>query len=400
MKKLVFLLFILCAGTALFSQGQGQYKNLNIQVNGLLRQYRLYIPPGHDGTEPWPLVFVFHGAGVSLDWQVSISQMYLVADTAKFLVAYPLGRTVKDTLLNTYSGWLLPGYQPVGAPYDDVAFVSQMIDDVDAKPEYSVDRSRVFATGWSNGSELAFYLACELSDKIAAFAGVAGQLSNVAMAACTPSRKTSVLYMQGTSDIYVPSNGDAFYPPITDLPEFWANYDNCGINPDSTDLPNSATNDNSTVTFFDYPDCDEDQEVLFYRINGGGHNWPGGWLPPNFPQLLPINMDIHASVEIWDFFKRHKHPDIASTVENFNLDTKLHVFPNPTSDYLTIRLPNNLTPTNQNNIAIFDPAGRACLKATLNANETRINIGHLPPGLYFLELQRKEGRYWQKITVQ
>jgi hypothetical protein len=46
-------------------------------------------------------------------------------------------------------------------------------------------------------------------------------------------------------------------------------------------------------------------EVLLYRIQNGGHNWPGdttGW--PGF--AVPVNYDISASNEIWNFFSRHE----------------------------------------------------------------------------------------------
>lgn len=36
-------------------------------------------------------------------------------------------------------------------------------------------------------------------------------------------------------------------------------------------------------------------EVWFYKVSGGGHDWPGVW----------GNKDINASDEIWKFFKQH-----------------------------------------------------------------------------------------------
>ncbi len=400
MKRSIILFLLAVACSHGYSQGEGQYSNINLQVNGLNRQYRLYIPPGHDGSEPWPLVFLFHGYGVSLDWQVNISQMYLVADTAKFLIAYPQGRTIQDTFYNSSNtGWLVPGYNLVGSPYDDLEFVGEIIDHIDTQPQYAVDLTRVYATGWSNGSEMSFYLACAMADRIAAVAGVASQLSNTAMSACVPTRKMSILYLQGTADVYVPAGGDAFYPPITDLPEYWAEYNNCAALPDSIDQPNTVVSDNSTVTQFNYTGCDDGHEVLFYRINGGGHNWPGGWLPAGFPHLLPINMDIHASVIAWNFFQRHKHPDIASTLKSTYHEYLMTIFPNPTSDHITIQFPDDFNPTDASKMTLFDLTGRACFEAEIRGNSEQFDIGTVPPGMYLVEVRSGQGRYLKKLVV-
>jgi hypothetical protein len=69
-----------------------------------------------------------------------------------------------------------------------------------------------------------------------------------------------------------------------------------------------VTDDNSTVTRFEYVNCDDDTEVWFYRINNGGHPWPGSAPVPGWEFLGPTNQDISASTEVWDFFARNPHP--------------------------------------------------------------------------------------------
>ena len=41
--------------------------------------------------------------------------------------------------------------------------------------------------------------------------------------------------------------------------------------------------------------CGSCNNVWFYKVEGGGHDWPGAW----------GNQDINASEEIWKFFKKH-----------------------------------------------------------------------------------------------
>jgi len=54
--------------------------------------------------------------------------------------------------------------------------------------------------------------------------------------------------------------------------------------------------------------CLAGAEVVLYRLQGGGHTWPGGW------QYLPkgvvgtVCRDIDATREIFDFFDRHRLP--------------------------------------------------------------------------------------------
>jgi polyhydroxybutyrate depolymerase len=58
---------------------------------------------------------------------------------------------------------------------DDVAFLDALLDDLAGA--YRVDPRRVFATGMSNGAMMAYRLASELSERIAAVAPVAGTMA-------------------------------------------------------------------------------------------------------------------------------------------------------------------------------------------------------------------------------
>ncbi len=68
------------------------YHPFELDVDGTTRQYTLYVPEGHDGTEEWPLVFAFHGLNGDVEQIIKMSQMYLVADTAKFFIVFPQGQ--------------------------------------------------------------------------------------------------------------------------------------------------------------------------------------------------------------------------------------------------------------------------------------------------------------------
>jgi hypothetical protein len=58
-------------------------------------------------------------------------------------------------------------------------------------------------------------------------------------------------------------------------------------------LPNTSTNDGSEVFVEKYSSSTTNTHVWFYKVEGGGHDWPGA----------NGNMDIDSAEEIWRFFQ-------------------------------------------------------------------------------------------------
>ena len=91
-----------------------------------------------------------------------------------------------------------------GAKPDDVGYLMGIIDELVKKGV--VDPKRVYLAGFSNGGFLAYRLACEHADKIAAIVSVGGGAPET----CKPSSPVSVLDVHGTADKRVPVEG---WPP-------------------------------------------------------------------------------------------------------------------------------------------------------------------------------------------
>lgn len=130
-------------------------------------------------------------------------------DHAIELVAVGRDRSPGLNAVTDPRGWLVvapdgidhrwhDGREDIADGIDEVAFIRQLIDDVARRAP--VDLDRVFATGISNGAMMSGRLACEVSDRIAAVAQVAGTLGVATEAACRPSRPVSVLVVAGTAD--------------------------------------------------------------------------------------------------------------------------------------------------------------------------------------------------------
>jgi amidase len=285
--------------------GQGQIINETLQHDGLTRTYSLYIPEAYTGDTPWPLVVNMHGRYLTAADQIAFSGMNAVADTEEFLVVYPQG-------VGTPTGWNNLE-EPEGA--DDVGFTGAMLDELEAI--YSIDSSRVYATGLSNGGGMSNLLGSRLSDRIAAVASVAGPFI------VTTPRPLPALHMHGTADAIAPYDGgpigipglNIIFPAVDDVIDAWRENNHSTGDPIVEHFPDVDPNDSSTVQLFKYEDGahyltssgdEQTAEVLLYRIEGGGHNWPGG--PPFDPPFSPVNRDINASQEIWNFFSRHTLP--------------------------------------------------------------------------------------------
>jgi polyhydroxybutyrate depolymerase len=71
-----------------------------------------------------------------------------------------------------------------------------------------------------------------------------------------------------------------------------------GCNDIPLDLPAAGE-----VSGVQYSRCDQNADVIFYTIQGGGHAWPGGEPMPQFI-VGHTTQDIDATRLMWEFFAR------------------------------------------------------------------------------------------------
>ncbi len=271
---------------------------------GLERCYSLYAPPTYDSSQPLPVVFSFHGFLSNPESQALISGWHKLADQEGFLVVYPQGQKFPQRW-DSGATW---GDSNV----DDVQFFRDILDDLSLVA--AVDRSRVYVNGFSNGGGMTVRIGCEASDLMAAIGTVAAAV--VSMEDCSPSRSVPVMAFHGTADPIVNYEGGdmrgwllRWGAGVSDAPTYfvaaqdwvatWAESNGCDAVPE--DIP--AQGDASGVRFIG---CDEDAEVVFYTIDGGGHAWPGGW---PIPGVGKTSQDIDATEELWRFFQSYRLED-------------------------------------------------------------------------------------------
>ena len=212
-----------------------------------------------------------HGGGGTGAGQQSLSAFDSVADANNLLVVYPDGYD---------KSWADGrGASPADRRHvDDVGFLVALVGKLQS--EFSVPAGHVFATGMSNGGFMSNRLACDRADVFAAIAPVAGTLG--AGVACNPSRPVSVMEAHGTADPVVPFNGGKVRGrggpsqaiSAASMIDRWRAVDGCQGDPTMDELPNVG--DGTVVRRYDSRSCVAGTEVIFYRIDNGGHTWPGG----------------------------------------------------------------------------------------------------------------------------
>ncbi len=366
MKQISSLILALMLLTGLSAYSQAD----SFVVDGVYRNFNIYLPAGYNASTAYPLVLNLHGYGMNASLEELYSEMDASADANGYIVVYPNG------ISNYWNSW-----GPAGATYaDDVKFLTQMIDTISA--HYHINPKRVYSCGLSNGGYMTYTLACNLANKLAAIASVSGTMSNYTYSTCNPARKIPVMHIHGTADPIVPyATGAANSIGVEQTVAFWRDTDACANISDTTYLPNTNLTDSSTVDVIRYQNCPSNNEVLFYKIINGGHTWPGGFV--NSPSDGNTNRDISGTDEIWKFFNRYTL-DGLSGMNEISTDVALRVYPNPAGDKLSISSDHDILSTD-----IYDLTGRKVIGADRSKT---IDISGLEAGMYVASICSTSGQ--------
>jgi len=276
-----------------------------VHVDGSARHYVLHVPPQYAPDTPMPVVLAFHGGGANARNMIAFSGLNDKADEAGFLVAYPEGSGRIERMLAFNAGNCCG--EAAARHVDDVAFVRHVLDDL--QEIANVDRRRVFATGMSNGAMMAYRLASEMSDRIAAIAPVSGPMGTQD---CRPNRAVSVIHFHGDADEFAPFSGGRGRGPsgthffsVDHSINAWVDANECKRPPLVRQLPDRV-NDGTTVTQVRFAPGRDGAEVVLVIIKGGGHTWPGN--EARMRTLGASTRDISANDMMWEFFQHHPLP--------------------------------------------------------------------------------------------
>lgn len=279
-----------------------------ISVDGEARWYLLSTPPSSVESRPSPVVLDFHGLAEGAQLEAVTTQLGPLGQKDGFITAFPQG-TGNPVHWDISAG---------PARNDDLGFVQALLDQIEA--DECVDETRIYATGYSDGAFMTSLLACEMSDRIAAFAPVSGvQLPTP----CPARRRDPILAFHGTADPILHFNGGiggavlshalgrtkgpapSLKVPAPNLngPGYpaavaaWARRDGCGVDPVDRLI--------SPHVILRVYRCPVGVSVEFYIVIGGGHTWPGSVFTKAIAAITgPTTFEINASTTIWAFFEQ------------------------------------------------------------------------------------------------
>ena len=360
MRNAILLFVISCLTAALPASAQSD----SFVVDGVYRNYIVHLPTGYTSSAAYPLVLNLHGYTSNAVQEELYTQMDISADANHYIVVYPNG-------ISNY-------WNAFGVGADDVKFIRQLIDTISVR--HHINTKRVYSCGMSNGGYMSYTLACQLSDKIAAIASVAGTMSLNTYTTCNPGRKVPVMHIHGTTDPTVPyATGAGNSVGVEQTLAYWRDTNNCGMLSDTIDLANTNTGDSCTVKRIDYAHC-SNSELLFYKVKNGGHTWPGSPISINLYGYT--DRDISATDEIWKFFSKYSLDGPLSIDETINEKT-MRIYPNPIKEIFEIESEKEI-----NRIDLFDLSGR---KLASFASPKNINISFLSSGIYELQISQNAG---------
>ncbi len=281
--------------------GPGTHKVLvDLRVSGVRRSYCVHVPAGHDGATPLPVVVALHGAFSTARKFERESGFSLLADREGFLVVYPQGIGFGDLFRHWNSGHCCGKARKINL--DDVGFALAAVDDVARRNP--VDRARLYVVGHSNGGMLAYRIAAERPEVVAAVAAASATIGGIPSAdepewtVPRPKHPVPVLALHGRADESVPyeggraaqSRGKSSTISVARSIALWVDANRCDPDP-QVELMHGGRVERQS-----WSGCGDDAEVVLYSLDGWGHDWPQGNSLGGFD----------AAATIWRFFERHR----------------------------------------------------------------------------------------------
>lgn len=287
MHKLVLpILFLLCFTACKRSKFESDFER--ISYDGERRTYLLHVPSSYNGDESVALVIALHGGTGSAKNIEEQSGLPSLSNEKGFILCSPNG------LNNTWNAGNCCG-KAEEKKVDDVGFINALIEELEAN--YAIDPRRIYVTGMSNGAMMSYRLACELGDRIAAIAPVAGTM----VFDCVPAEPVSIIHFHSYEDSNVPWNGgvgdgisDHYNPPLDSMLNAWVGFNSC------IELSSEQTDDYDMIEWLG---CDAATDIMLYLSHDGAHSWPMGTKPRK--KADDPSQALDANALMWEFFESH-----------------------------------------------------------------------------------------------
>jgi len=261
----------------------GRERDETLDNGRVTGSYELSLPRTYRSHRPSPLLLLFYGSGSDPSQFSSLTGLASRGAADGYLVAVPRTQGAE-------SEWQFE------ARGSDAAFVDAMVASLEST--YCIDKSSVFAAGFSAGAAFTIIYACARQDRISAIATVAVEFQ----LGCT--RPMSILAFHGTHDPLIPYHNGAVglsFPGVKvrgtqrNMSD-WARLDRCRGVPRRLRV-------GSQVIRQQWSGCARGTAVVLYIVVGGGHTWPGA--DPERGVGL-TTQQVSASAQTLSFFDRFR----------------------------------------------------------------------------------------------
>jgi polyhydroxybutyrate depolymerase len=325
-----------------------------ITVDDVDRTFMIRLPKGYDPKQHYPVVILLHSLNQDADDMERLTQFDQLADKDGIIAVYPFalnGRWNIGVQPEQHRTSMGPGgghhhhggygggggypggggggggspsgggQQPSGhdpsedrrpAPADDIAFFNQMLDQLSSK--FSVDSSRIYAAGLSEGGFMTLRVGCALGERFAGIAAVGAAMPKTMI--CLPARPVPLVMINGTSDPVVKYGGGTEENlrlttiSVEDSAKAWAKIDRCSEKPEHSKLPSGKGGTETKVDTF--TGCQQGAQVVSYSLKGAGNTWPGGMQYQVEKQVGKTSEDFNANEILWGFLVTKKLPEKAA----------------------------------------------------------------------------------------
>jgi polyhydroxybutyrate depolymerase len=251
------------------------------------RPFTLHVPSSYDPSKPAPLVVLLHGYTATGGTQEAYMKFTPESDKRGFIYAYPDG--LVDPMKNHYWNATDACCDLYSSKVDDSTYLSNLIKLIESK--YTVDTTRVYLIGHSNGAFMTFRMACDHADQITAIAALNGAMW-LDLSKCKPSAPVSVLNIRSTADQTIKYAGGNIvsnvYPSAATTTADWMKFDSCGAKPATAPALDIVQDLPGTETAVAQYHCSA-STVETWTINGGMH------IPDFGPTFAPDVMDYLLS---------------------------------------------------------------------------------------------------------